>query len=75
MIELYEMKKAFDNLTESALKLNEMYKRKIKENEELKKIINKAIELTENLLNTEDRGYYQLIFKEQLKVLRGEDKE
>lgn len=41
--------------------------------EELQRRIDKAIELTENLLKTEDRGYYQLLFKEQLKVLRGVD--
>ena len=37
------------------------------------KTIDRAIELTENILSTEDRGYYQLIFKEQLKVLKGSD--
>lgn len=34
-----------------------------------KKVINKAIELTKNLLKTEDRGYYQILFKEILKSL------
>lgn len=35
--------------------------------------IDKAIELTKNLLKTEDRGYYQILFKEQLKVLGDEE--
>ena len=37
--------------------------------ENLKEKIDKAIELTKNLLKTEDRGYYQIIFKEILKSL------
>ena len=36
---------------------------------QLKEVIDKAIELTKNLLKTEDRGYYQIIFKEILKSL------
>ena len=39
------------------------------ENQKYKEIINKAIELTKNLLKTEDRGYYQILFKEILKSL------
>ena len=35
--------------------------------------LDKAIELTKNLLKTEDRGYYQILFKEQLKVLGDEE--
>ncbi len=34
-----------------------------------KEVIDKAIELTKNLLKTEDRGYYQILFKEILKSL------
>ena len=40
-----------------------------KENNKQKEVIDKAIELTKNLLKTEDRGYYQIIFKEILKSL------
>ncbi len=43
-----------------------------KEIDKLNDIINKSIELTTNLLNTESQGYYQIIFKEQLKVLKGD---
>lgn len=39
----------------------------------LKGTIDKAIELTKNLLKTEDRGYYQILFKEQLEVLGEEN--
>ena len=39
------------------------------ENKKYKGVIDKAIELTKNLLKTEDRGYYQIIFKEILKSL------
>ena len=39
------------------------------ENQKYKDIIDKAIELTKNLLKTEDKGYYQIIFKEILKSL------
>ena len=39
------------------------------ENQKYKEVIDKAIELTKNLLKTEDRGYYQIIFKEILKSL------
>ena len=34
-----------------------------------KEVIDKTIELTKNLLKTEDRGYYQILFKEILKSL------
>lgn len=34
-----------------------------------KEAIDKAIELTKNLLKTEDRGYYQILFKEILRSL------
>ena len=34
------------------------------ENKQLKEIIHKTIELTNNFLKTEERGYYQIIFKE-----------
>ena len=34
-----------------------------------KEAIDKSIELTKNLLKTEDRGYYQILFKEILKSL------
>ena len=37
--------------------------------ENLKERIDKTIELTKNLLKTEYRGYYQIIFKEILKSL------
>ena len=37
--------------------------------------INKATELTKNLLETENRGYYQILFKEQLKVLGDKENE
>ena len=43
-----------------------------KEIDKLSDIINKSIKLTTNLLNTEKQGYYQIIFKEQLKVLNGD---
>lgn len=39
------------------------------ENKQLKEVIDKAIELTKNLLKTENRGYYQILFKEILKSL------
>ena len=39
------------------------------ENKKYKEVIDKTIELTKNLLKTEDRGYYQIIFKEILKSL------
>ena len=39
------------------------------ENQKYKDIIDKAIELTKNLLKTENRGYYQILFKEILKSL------
>ena len=39
------------------------------ENQKYKEAIDKAIELTKNLLKTEDRGYYQILFKEILKSL------
>lgn len=45
------------------------------ENKKLKEIIDKAIELTKNILKTEDRGYYQILFKEILKSLGGKDNE
>lgn len=38
-----------------------------------KEVIDKAIELTKNLLKTEDRGYYQILFKEILKSLGGKE--
>lgn len=41
----------------------------------LKETIDKAIELTKNLLKTENRGYYQILFKEQLKVLGDKENE
>lgn len=41
----------------------------IKELIKLQQRIDKAIELTKNFLKTEDRGYYQIIFKEILKSL------
>ena len=40
--------------------------------DKLKNIISEAVKLTTNLLNTEKQGYYQIIFKEQLKVLNGD---
>ena len=43
--------------------------------EYLQQRIDKAIELTKNVLKTEDRGYYQIIFKEILKSLGDEDNE
>ncbi len=51
MIELYEMKKAFDNLTESALKLNEIVKGKNKEIERLNSIINELEKSKEKQIN------------------------
>ena len=39
------------------------------ENKQLKEAIDKSIELTKNLLKTENRGYYQILFKEILKSL------
>ena len=39
------------------------------ENKKYKEVIDRAIELTKNLLKTEDRGYYQILFKEILKSL------
>lgn len=61
MKELEEMKKAFDNLTESALQLNEMYKEKSKR-------IDKAIDYLEN-------HYLMFDKKELLDILRGENNE
>ena len=40
-----------------------------------KEVIDKAIELTKNFLKTEDRGYYQIIFKEILKSLGDKENE
>lgn len=40
-----------------------------KENKKQKEVVDKAIELTKNFLKTEDRGYYQILFKEILKSL------
>lgn len=72
----------YNRLVESALKLNDIVNHLVAELEIRKGVakvrqerIDKAIELTENLLKTEDGGYYQILFQEQLKVLRGEDKE
>lgn len=50
-------------------KQDEYIKQLQQENQKYKEIINKAIELTKNLLKTEDRGYYQILFKEILKSL------
>ena len=47
---------------------NEMVNWK-EESQRQKEVIDKAIELTKNLLKTEDRGYYQILFKEILKSL------
>ena len=41
----------------------------------LKEKINKATELTKNLLKTENRGYYQILFKEILKSLGDKENE
>ena len=41
----------------------------LKKYEKYKEVIDKTIELTKNLLKTEDRGYYQILFKEILKSL------
>ena len=46
---------------------NKIVSKKLKENQKYKEVIDKTIELTKNLLKTEDRGYYQIIFKEILK--------
>jgi len=35
----------------------------------------KAIEITQNLLKTEDKGYYQILFQKQLDILGGDDNE
>ena len=44
--------------------------------EQLENIIKEAIELTNNLLQTEDKGYYQILFQKQLDILnKGSDKE
>ena len=48
---------------------NKIVSKKLKENQKYKEVIDKTIELTKNLLKTEDRGYYQIIFKEILKSL------
>ena len=70
MIELYEMKKAFDNLTESALKLNEMYKKKCE-------IIDNAINFIDQVLMYHMLDYKQLDkdCDELIGILRGVDKE
>lgn len=39
------------------------------ENKNQKEVIDKAMKLTKNLLKTENRGYYQILFKEILKSL------
>lgn len=41
--------------------------------EELKTILDNAIEITNNLLKTEKSGYYQILFKKQLEILKGGD--
>ena len=47
------------------LNIDDLYEQCKKQRE----VIDKAIELTKNLLKTEDRGYYQILFKEILKSL------
>ena len=37
--------------------------------------IEKAVEITQNLLNTENSGYYKIIFQKQLDVLNGRSDE
>lgn len=49
--------------------LRDMVLEKQEEIQKQKEVIDKAIELTKNLLKTEDRGYYQILFKEILKSL------
>ena len=74
MKELEEMRKAFDNLTNSALQLNEMYKKKCK-------IIEKAIDcINQVFMLDEETGEYYLIHtfdkdgvKELLEILKGEE--
>lgn len=44
-------------------------------NIELQQRIDKSIELTKNLLETENKGYYQIIFKEILKSLGDKENE
>lgn len=41
----------------------------------LREIIDKTIEITENLLKTEDKGYYQILFQEQLDILKENNNE
>ncbi len=58
---------------------NKQFKEKIKRRDEFIKYqqqkIDKTIELTKNLLKTENKGYYQIIFKEILKSLGGDENE
>ena len=45
------------------------------ENQKYKEAIDRAKELTKNILKTEDRGYYQILFKEILKSLGDKENE
>ena len=73
--ELEEAYKKINELQEE----NERLKIQVSAREELYEYsqakIDKAIEITENLLKTEKSGYYQIIFKKQLDILQGEDKQ
>ena len=46
-----------------------------KENDKLQQRIDKAVEITQNLLNTENSGYYKIIFQKQLDTLNGRSDE
>lgn len=45
------------------------------EKEDYKSRCEKAIEITQNLLNTENSGYYKIIFQKQLDTLNGRSDE
>ena len=60
-----ELQKANDNI----IWWSNRFKAVQRDYENLKERIDKTIELTKNLLKTEYRGYYQIIFKEILKSL------
>lgn len=68
-----ELENKITNLQKENKHLNLQLDQALKDYDELQQKIDKAIELTKNLLKTEDRGYYQILFKEILKSLGDED--
>lgn len=68
----FEINKTIDKIR---LQNNREYKEVMTQLEDYKSRCEKAVEITQNLLNTENSGYYKIIFQKQLDILNGRSDE